>query len=167
MGFLAQRLGVEKSAKQDNSLGSGNHQINSNSIINGGAGGRFSPTNNPEWGNIQSVPTVDKSRPLTPSEAKALTAHRKQVAELRKSSRIGYQELQRIDNHEAKIHASWGKYVQNNAKTGLKQARINAGVGRTLHSLRPGYAKANASLERADNSAQNQINALAQQMNQL
>ena len=167
MGILSKALGFEKQSSNNNNLGSGNHAINHNSIINGGVMGRISPTNTPDWESYQSVPTVKEARNFTPDEAKQLTHYRKHNAELTKATRTSFAELERIDKQDIRKAKYRARYLRTNAKAGQQQARINAGVGRTLHALRPGYARMNASLEKADNSAQQQVAVLSQQLNQL
>ncbi len=167
MGILSKALGFDKQTSNNNNLGSGNHSINHNSIINGGAMGRISPTNTPDWQGYQSVPTVKEARNFTPEEANQLTQYRKQNAQITKATRTSFTELERIDKQDVRKAKYRARYLKTNAKAGQQQARINAGVGRTLHALRPGYARMNASLERADNSAQQQIAAFSQQLNQL
>lgn len=167
MGILSKALGFEKQSSNNNSLGTGNHSINHNSIINGGVMGRISPTNTPDWKGYQTTPAVTTARNFSPGEAQALTQLRKENAEITKATRTSFAELERIDKQDTRKAKYRARYLKSNAKAGQQQARINAGVGRNLHSLRPGYAKMNASLEKADNSAQQQIAALAQQLNQL
>ena len=154
MGLLSKYFKGEVTEKSSSAIGTGNHSISKDEIITGGALGRFSPEHTPNWKGIQSVPTVDQARYMTPAEAKALTAHRKQLAEAKKASRVGYQELQRIDKYDTKVVGYHSQYAKNNAREGLKQTRKLASVGRTLHSLRPGYAGISTGLQRADNSAQ-------------
>jgi hypothetical protein len=167
MGILSKALGFEKQSSDNNSLGTGNHSINHNSVINGGVMGRLSPTNTPDWNGYQTVPTVKEARSFTPEEARELTQYRKQNAQTTKATRTSFAELERIDKQDVRKARYRSRYLKSNAKAGQQQARINAGVGRSLHALRPGYARMNASLEKADNSAQQQIAALSQQLNQL
>ncbi|NET40849.1 hypothetical protein [Okeania sp. SIO2B3] len=166
MGLLKQYFGNDSKKTSSKTLGSGSHAINKDDIISGGVMSRFSPDNTPDWQGIQSVPVVPSARYMTPAEAKALTAHRKQLAEAKKASRVGYQELQRIDKYDTKVVSYHSRYAKSNAREGLKQTRQLAGVGRTLHSLRPGYAGINTGLQRAENSAQQQIERIANNLKQ-
>ncbi|NES64128.1 MAG: hypothetical protein F6K24_02115 [Okeania sp. SIO2D1] len=167
MGILSKAFGFERQSSNSSSLGAGNHSINRNSIINGGVMGRISPTNTPNWEGYQTAPAVQDARNFTQKEAQRLTQLRKQNAQITKATRTSYTELERIDKQDTRKARYRARYLKSNAKAGQQQARINAGVGRSLHSLRPGYARMNASLEKADNSAQQQIAALTQQLNQL
>ncbi len=166
MGLLSKYFKGEVTEKSSSAIGNGNHAINKDEIIAGGALGRFSPEHTPTWQGIQSVPTVDQARYMSTEEAKALTAHRKQLAEAKKAARVGYQELQRIDKYDTQVVNYYSRYAKSNAREGLKQTRKLAGIGRTLHSLRPGYAGINTGLQKADNSAQQQIEAIANTLKQ-
>ncbi|NET29521.1 hypothetical protein [Okeania sp. SIO1I7] len=128
---------------------------------------RISPLNTPDWESYQTVPTVKDARNFTPEEAQRLTQLRKQNGVITKATRTSFVELQRIDRQDARKAKYRSRYLKTNARVGQQQARLNAGVGRNLHSLRPGYARMSASLESADNSAKQQIAALTQQLNQL
>lgn len=166
MGLLSNLLKPKSNSGGTIGLGSGNHQINHSDIISGGAMNRLSPENNPNWSGIQSVPTVTSPRYMTPEESEALTQYRKELAIKKKASRKGYEELKRIDRYDTKAVGYWQGYAKENAKQGLKQTRKLASVGRRLHSLRPGYAGVMNSLDKADNSAQQQIEAIANQLKQ-
>ena len=166
MGLLKQYFRNDDKKASSGALGSGSHAINKDEIISGGVMSRFSPDNTPNWQGIQSAPTLKSPRYMSPSEAKALTAHRKQLAVKVKATRTGLQELQRIDKYDTKAVTYYSRYAKNNAREGLKQTRKLASVGRTLHSLRPGYAGVSTGLQRADNSAQQQIEAIANNLKQ-
>ncbi|NET14372.1 MAG: hypothetical protein F6K08_16860 [Okeania sp. SIO1H6] len=170
MGIITESLGIKNndsnSSSDGDSLSTGNHQIDHSQIIGGGVAGRFSPMNAPKFQGIQSVPVQEQARYFNKSEADALRKHRKRLAENKKATRVAYQELSRIDNYDTKVVGYHAKYAKSNARHGLRQTKKLASIARTLHSLRPGYAGINQSLVSADNSAQEQIAAIAAKIQQ-
>jgi hypothetical protein len=99
-------------------------------------------------------------RYFTEEEATAMKKLAKEKTEGARHAKKAYKSLAQIEESDAKVHKAHRKYEGAVATNELTKKKADVGLAKTLHSLRPGYARLGVGLENAENRATERIEAI-------
>jgi hypothetical protein len=103
---------------------------------------------------------VDAPRYFTEEEAAAMKKLAKEKIENARHAKKAYKSLTQIEESDAKVHKAHRKYEGAVATNELTKKKADVGLAKTLHGLRPGYARLGFGLEKAENRAVERIEAI-------
>lgn len=152
--------GQPANGEKGGDLAGGGHAIDKSKILAPSDPTVISPLNPGNFGSIRSVPIVPAPRYFSPEEAAALSQLEKEKGVGAKASQKAYKKLAKIEEHDSTVHKAHRKYEGKVADSELVKKQADARLGRHLHALRPDYARLGAGLERAEKSADSQIEAI-------
>ena len=166
MGFLSKFIGNPEPEKSSNSAAiTGGHNIDKNHALRQTDPGVFSPTNPGNFDSIRSAPVLQGPRYFSAEEAQALKAKARETSEGVRHTKTAIKALTKIDTNDRKIHNNYyRKYAPKIADNELSKLRATGSYAKHLHSLRPGYAGLNQSLQQAENKADQQIALIAESL---
>jgi len=120
----------------------------------------ITPLNPGNFTSIRTSPVVDTPRYFTEEEATAMKKLAKEKTEGARHAKKAYKSLAQIEESDAKVHKAHRKYEGAVATNELTKKKADVGLAKTLHSLRPGYARLGVGLENAENRATERIEAI-------
>jgi hypothetical protein len=120
----------------------------------------ITPLNPGNFASIRTSPVVDAPRYFTEEEANAMKKLAKEKTEGARHAKKAYKSLTQIEEADAKVHKSHRKYEGTVATNELTKKKADVGLAKTLHGLRPGYARLGIGLEKAENRATERIEAI-------
>jgi hypothetical protein len=155
MGFLSNILGNSTPEKSGgNAALTGGHSISASNALRQTDPGVFSPTNPGNFDSIRSAPVLQGPRYFTGEEAQALRAKARETSDGVRHTKVAIKALTKIDSNDRKIHNNYyRKYAPKIADNELSKLRASNSYAKHLHSLRPGYAGLQQSLQQAENKA--------------
>lgn len=159
MGILA-RITQKVKGQSDIVSTPGSHNIDHSRVLAPTDPTVINPNNPGNWESIRTAPIVEKPRYFTKPEADGLKKLATQKAGEARQSQRAYKSLSKIEKADATVHKSHRKYQGAVADNELVKLRANAKLGRKLHAQRPDYVRMSEGLQRADESAQRQIDEL-------
>lgn len=120
----------------------------------------ITPLNPGNFSSIRTSPVVDAPRYFTEEEAAAVKKLAKEKTEGARHAKKAYKSLTQIEESDAKVHKAHRKYEGAVATNELTKKKADVGLVKTLHGLRPGYARLGFGLEKAENRATERIEAI-------
>jgi hypothetical protein len=138
----------------------GNHSIDKSKVLAATDTGALSPTNPGNFDSIRTAPVVPSPRYFDKEEASRLKSLAKEKTEGARHSKKAYKSLAKIEVADATVHKSHRKYEKVVAGEELGKLQANAGLAKKLHALRPGYARLDLSIDKADNNARTRIDEI-------
>ena len=120
----------------------------------------ITPLNPGNFTSIRTSPVVDAPRYFTDEEAGAMKKLAKEKTEGARHAKKAYKSLIQIEESDAKVHKSHRKYEGAVATNELTKKKADVGLAKTLHGLRPGYARLGVGLENAENKAAARIETI-------
>jgi len=120
----------------------------------------ITPLNPGNFTSIRTSPVVDAPRYFTEEEASAMKKLAKEKIEGARHAKKAYKALTQIEESDAKVHKAHRKYEGAVATNELTKKKADVGLAKTLHGLRPGYARLGIGLEKAENRATERIEAI-------
>ena len=138
----------------------GSHAIDKSKVLATTAPGVITPMSPGNFGSIRTAPIVPEPRYFDKEEAQGLKKLAKEKTEGARHSKKAYKSLGEVEVADAVVHKSHRKYEGVVAGEELKKVRSNAGLAKKLHGLTPGYAKLGLGIDRAENKARTEIDAI-------
>jgi len=138
----------------------GGHAIDKSRVLAATDAAAISPTNPGNFDSIRSIPVVPSPRYFDREEADRLKDLAKEKTEGARHSKKAYKSLGKIEKADATVHRSHRKYEGEVAVNELTKVRSNASLAKKLHGLRPGYARLGLGIDKAENTAREQIDAI-------
>jgi hypothetical protein len=120
----------------------------------------ITPLNPGTFASIRTSPVVDAPRYFDKEEADKLKELAKEKTESARYAKKAYKSLTQIEEADAKVHKVHRKYEGAIATNELTKKKADVGLAKTLHGLRPGYARLGMGLEKAENRATERIEAI-------
>ncbi|MEG4048501.1 hypothetical protein [Microcoleus sp. Pol17_C1] len=120
----------------------------------------ITPLNPGAFTSIRTSPVVDAPRYFDKEEADKLKELAKEKTEGARYAKKAYKSLGQIEEADAKVHKAHRKYEGAVATNELTKKKADVGLAKTLHGLRPGYARLGVGLEKAENRAAERIEAI-------
>jgi hypothetical protein len=120
----------------------------------------ITPLNPGKFTSIRTSPVVDAPRYFDKEEADKLKELAKEKTEGARYAKKAYKSLGQIEEADAKVHKAHRKYEGAVATNELTKKKADVGLAKTLHGLRPGYARLGVGLEKAENRATERIEAI-------
>ncbi|MEG4447125.1 hypothetical protein QUB49_36245 [Microcoleus sp. AT9_B4] len=120
----------------------------------------ITPLNPGTFASIRTSPVVDVPRYFDKEEADRLKQLAKEKTENARHAKKAYKSLGQIEEADAKVHKAHRKYEGAVATNELTKKKADVGLAKTLHGLRPGYARLGVGLEKAENRAAERIEAI-------
>ncbi|MCC3564495.1 MAG: hypothetical protein JGK32_03920 [Microcoleus sp. PH2017_31_RDM_U_A] len=120
----------------------------------------ITPLNPGKFTSVRSVPVCDTPRYFTAEEADAMKELAKEKTDGARQSKRAYGAMTKIEEADAKVHKLHRGYEKSVATNELKKKRADAGLGKHLQGLRPGYARLGFGLEKAETDATARIEAI-------
>ena len=120
----------------------------------------ITPLNPGTFASIRTSPVVDAPRYFDKEEADRLKELAKEKTEGARHAKKAYKSLTQIEESDAKVHKAHRKYEGAVATNELTKKKADVGLAKTLHGLRPGYARLGVGLEKAENRATERIEAI-------
>ncbi|MEG4121849.1 hypothetical protein QUA43_30830 [Microcoleus sp. N9_B4] len=143
----------------------GGHNIDKATALKATSADAISPMNPGNFASGErSVPIVPAPRYFDKEEAAAMKTLATEKEKGAKYSKKAYEALGRIEAADAKVHKHHRKYEGVVATNELRKVRANAGLAKHLHGLRPGYARLDARIDKADSNARADIDAIKAQL---
>jgi len=118
------------------------------------------PLNPGTFASIRTTPVVDGPRYFTKEEADAMKKLAKEKTEGARYAKKAYKSATQIEEADAKVHKFHRKYEGAVATNELTKKKADVGLAKTLHGLRPAYARLGVGLEKAENRAAERIEAI-------
>ena len=152
--------GGQSSAGKLNASNDGNHAIDKSKVLAQTDALVITPNNPGNFSSIRSVPVVPDPRYFTKEEADAMKglAHDKTDG-ARQSKRV-YKFLGKIEAADKIVHKEHRKYEGAVAENELGKKRADTGLAKKLHGLRPGYARLDLGIDKADSNARTRIDEI-------
>lgn len=162
MGFLSRATGIKPhvappSGKLSND---GGHVLNKNTILRHTTPDAISPLQPGDWSSLRSAPVVPRPMYFTREASNKLAEMRSQLRENLAATKSAYKSLSKIEEMDAEVVKHHRRYQGKVADGELTKLKANARLARHLHAIRPDYARMGAGLERAEKSADRQVEAL-------
>ena len=120
----------------------------------------ITPLNPGTFASIRTSPVIDAPRYFDKEEADRLKQLAKEKTEGARYAKKAYKSLGQIEEADAKVHKAHRKYEGTVATNELTKKKADVGLAKTLHGLRPGYARLGIGLEKAENRAAERIEAI-------
>lgn len=120
----------------------------------------ITPLNPGTFASIRTSPVVGAPRYFDKEEAGKLKELAKEKTEGARHAKKAYKSLTQIEEADAKVHKSHRKYEGAVATNELTKKKADVGLAKTLHGLRPGYARLGFGLEKAETRAGERIEAI-------
>ncbi|WP_333332716.1 hypothetical protein [Microcoleus sp. T3_A4] len=120
----------------------------------------ITPLNPGTFASIRTSPVVDAPRYFDKEEADKLKELAKEKTEGARHAKKAYKSLGQIEEADAKVHKAHRKYEGAVATNELTKKKADVGLAKTLHGLRPGYARLGVGLEKAETRAAERIEAI-------
>jgi hypothetical protein len=157
MGFLSNILGnstPEKSGGGSNAALTGGHNISASNALRATDPTVFSPTNPGNFDSLRTCMVLDKPRYFTAEEAQKFKTIARETSEGVRHTKTAIKALTKIDTNDRKVHNNYyRKYAPKIADNELSKLRATNSYAKHLHSIRPGYAGLQQSLEQAEQKA--------------
>jgi hypothetical protein len=152
--------GGQTAAGKLNASNDGNHAIDKSKVLAQTDALVITPNNPGNFSSIRSVPVVPDPRYFTKEEADAMKglAHDKTDG-ARQSKRV-YKFLGKIEAADKIVHKEHRKYEGAVAENELGKKRADTGLAKKLHGLRPGYARLDLGIDKADSNARTRIDEI-------
>jgi hypothetical protein len=167
MSLQLRLFGGGKSAGTSELAEAGDHAIDKSKVLAATAPGVITPTNPGNFSSIRSVPIVPNPRYCDRDTADKLKELAKEKTEDARHTKRAYKALIQIEEADATVHKSHRKYEGAVAENELKKKRSDAGLGKKLHALRPGYARLGLGIDKADSDARARIDAIKTRLTQV
>ena len=152
--------GGQTAAGKLNASNDGNHAIDKSKVLAQTDALVITPNNPGNFSSIRSVPVVPDPRYFTKEEADAMKglAHDKTDG-ARQYKRV-YKFLGKIEAADKIVHKEHRKYEGAVAENELGKKRADTGLAKKLHGLRPGYARLDLGIDKADSNARTRIDEI-------
>ena len=140
----------------------GDHSLSRSTALAATTPQAISPTKPPNWQgtNVRTVPIVPKWRPISWSEAEALSAKAIERETQSRNWHTALDAVEKIEKADEKDHTRFRGYQGVVAKTELGKLTANSKLAQQLHGLRPQYASISHGMESAEIQASRQITEL-------
>ena len=140
----------------------GEHTLSQTSALAATTPQAISPTKPPNWQatNVRTVPIVPKWRPISWSEAQALSAKAIERETQSRNWHTAMDAVEKIEKADEKDHGRFRDYQGVVAKTELGKLTANSKLAQKLHGLRPQYASISHGMESAEIQASRQVTEL-------
>jgi hypothetical protein len=155
MGILSRITGHTSS--QATTIEAGGHAIDKAQVLKATDKSTVSPLQPGGWTTVRTAPVLHDPRYFTKEEARALRGLATEKADGARQSRRAYRSLAKIEQADATVHRSHKTYLGKVADSELTKLQANGQLAKHLHAIRPAYAKLDATIDRAENSADKRI----------
>ena len=156
-GFLTRVFGGGPTA-----LTRGDHNLSQSTALAQTTPQVISPTNAPNWQgtNVRTVPIVPKWRPISWSEAEALTTKAIERETQSRNWHTAMDAVEKMEKADEKDHTRFRGYQGVVAKAELDKLTANSKLAQKLHHMRPQYASISHGMESAEIQASRQVTEL-------
>jgi hypothetical protein len=138
----------------------GSHAIDKSKVMAQTDALVITPNNPGNFSSIRSVPVVPDPRYFTKEEADAMKGLAKEKTDGARQSKRAYKSLAKIEAADKTVHQQHRKYESTVAQNELGKKRADAGLAKKLHSMRPGYARLELGIDKADSDARARIDEI-------
>jgi len=152
--------GGQTAAGKISAINDGNHAIDKSKVLASTDTSVIKPLNPGNFSSIRSVPVVPDPRYFTKEEADAVKGLAKEKTDGARQSKRAYKSLAKIEAADKTVHQQHRKYEGAVAENELGKKRSDAGLAKKLHSMRPGYARLDLGIDKADSNARTRIDAI-------
>lgn len=155
MGILSRITGHR--ATEATTTGSGGHAIDKAQVLKATDSNTVNPLQPGGWTTVRTAPVLHDPRYFSKEEARALRALATDKTDGARQSRRAYRSLAKIEQADATVHRSHKTYLGKVADSELTKLQANGRLAKHLHAIRPDYAKLDATIDRAESSADKRI----------
>jgi hypothetical protein len=138
----------------------GSHAIDKSKVLAQTDAGVITPNTPGNFGSVRSTPVVPEPRYFTKEEADAMKGLAKEKTDGARQSKRAYNSLAKIEAADKKVHQQHRKYEGAVAENELGKKRADTGLAKKLHKLRPGYARLDLGIDKADSDARARIDQI-------
>lgn len=154
MGILSRIIGKSNHPAATAARG---HAIDKEKVLQPTDNSTVNPLQPGGWTTIRTAPVSHDPRYFSKEEAKALKALATDKTDGARQSRRAYRSLGQIEAADATVHRSHKTYLGKVADEELIKLQANGRLAKHLHAIRPTYAKLDATIDRAENNADQRI----------
>jgi hypothetical protein len=138
----------------------GNHEIDKSKVLAQTDAGVITPNTPGNFSSIRSVPVVPDPRYFDREQADKLKELAKEKTDGARQSKRAYKALTKIEAAYKTVYKEHRKYEGAVAQNELGKKRADAGLAKKLHGLRPGYARLDLGIDKADSNARTRIDEI-------
>jgi hypothetical protein len=160
MSLQLRLFGGSQTAAGKISANDGNHAIDKSKVLAQTDAGVITPNTPGKFSSIRSVPVVPDPRYFDREQADKLKELAKEKTNGARQSKRAYKSLAKIEAADKTVHKEHRKYEGAVAENELGKKRSDAGLAKTLHGLRPGYARLGLGIDKADSDARTRIDEI-------
>jgi hypothetical protein len=160
MSLQLRLFGGGKFATGKISANDGNHAIDKSKVLASTDTSVLTPLNPGNFSSIRSVPVVPDPRYFDREQAGALKNLAHEKTDSARQSKRAYKSLAKIEAADKTVHKEHRKYEGAVAENELGKKRSDAGLAKKLHNLRPGYARLELGIDKADSDARTRIDEI-------
>jgi hypothetical protein len=160
MSLQLRLFGGGQTAAGKISSNDGSHAIDKSKVLASTDTSVLTPLNPGNFGSIRTTPIVPEPRYFDKEQADALKSLAKEKTDGARQSKRVYKALTKIEVADKTVHKEHRKYEGAVAENELGKKRSDAGLAKKLHGLRPGYARLDLGIDKADSDARTRIDAI-------
>jgi hypothetical protein len=160
MSLQLRLFGGKSDAGKVTASNNGSHAIEKSKVLAQTDVLVITPKTPGNFSSIRSVPVVPDPRYFTKEEADAMKTLAKEKTDGARQSKRAYKSLAKIEAADKTVHKEHRKYESAVAESELGKKRSDAGLAKKLHGLRPGYARLDLGIDKADSDARTRIDAI-------
>jgi hypothetical protein len=160
MSLQLRLFGGKSDAGKVTASNNGSHAIDKSKVLAQTDALVITPNNPGNFSSIRSVPVVPDPRYFTKEEADAMKGLAKDKTDGARQSKRVYKFLTKIEAADKIVHKEHRKYEGAVAENELGKKRADAGLAKKLHGLRPGYARLDLGIDKADSNARTRIDEI-------
>jgi len=148
-------------------LTAGGHSIQANSVMTATDATVVTPSNPQIGRSIRTTPVVPAPRYFNAGEAAALESLAKIKQAEAKTTVQAYAALGKVETSDAVVHEAHRGYQTVVATQELRKKTADAQLAKSLHGLRPAYARLQQGIHQADSRANEAIARIRSRMAEL